>query len=62
MRRLERKAMVRCNVPDLSLSRQCELVSITRSSLYYRPQGESVENLALMRRIDELFLKYPFFG
>ena len=43
----------------LSLSRQCRLLSIGRSSLYYEPKGESAETLALMRRIDELFLKYP---
>ena len=48
--------------PALSLSRQCRLLSIARSSLYYEPKGESVETLALMRRIDELFLKYPFYG
>jgi len=44
------------------LSRQCEILSISRSSFYYAPKGESAENLALMRRIDELFLKYPFYG
>ena len=33
-----------------------------RSSFYYAPKGESPENLALMRRIDELFLKSPFYG
>ena len=44
------------------LSRQCRLLSIGRSSLYYEPKGESAETLALMRRIDELFLKYPFYG
>jgi putative transposase len=47
---------------DLSLSRQCELVSISRSSFYHTPRGENAENLALMRRIDELFLRYPFYG
>ena len=46
----------------LSLSRQCQLVSISRSAFYYTPKGESPGNLALMRRIDELFLKYPFYG
>ena len=45
--------------PALSLSRQCRLLSIGRSSLYYEPKGESAETLALMRRIDELFLKHP---
>ena len=62
MSRGERKAMVRRDVPGLSLSRQCEILSIGRSSLYYVPKGESSANLALMRRIDELFLKHPFYG
>ena len=48
--------------PSLSLARQCRLLSIGRSSLHYQPKGESAETLALMRRIDELFLKYPFYG
>ena len=48
--------------PALSLSRQCRLLSLGRSSLYYEPKGESAETLLLMRRIDELFLKYPFYG
>ncbi len=62
MSRGERKAMITREHPDLSLSRQCRLLSIGRSSFYYLPKGESLENLALMRRIDELFLKYPFYG
>ena len=48
--------------PALSLSRQCRLLSVGRSSLYYEPKWESAETLALMRRIDEVFLKYPFYG
>ncbi len=48
--------------PALNLSRQCRLLSLGRSSLYYKPKGESAETLVLMRRIDELFLKYPFYG
>ena len=48
--------------PELSLSRQCEVLSISRSSFYYAPMGESPATLALMRRIDELFLKYPVLG
>ena len=46
----------------LSLSRQCVLLGVSRSSLYYRPKGESAENLALMRRMDELHMEYPFYG
>ena len=48
--------------PNLSITRQCRLLSLSRSSFYYAAKGESDANLALMRRIDELFLKYPFFG
>ena len=48
--------------PKLSLSRQCRLLRVSRSSVYHRPKGESAENLALMRRIDKLFLIYPFYG
>ncbi len=48
--------------PNLSITRQCQLLSLSRSSFYYAAKGESEANLALMRRIDELFLKYPFFG
>ena len=37
-------------------------LSISRSSLYHRPKGESPQNRGLMRRIDELFPRYPFYG
>ena len=62
MSRGERKAMIRRDHPDLSLSQQCQVLAISRSSFYYAPKGESPSSLALMRRIDELFLKYPFYG
>jgi putative transposase len=67
MSREERKAMITRDHLDLSLSRRCRLLSISRSSFYYAPRhgangDESPETLALMRRIDELFLKYPFYG
>ena len=62
MSRGMRKTMIQRDHPDLSLSRQCEVLSISRSSFYYDLKGESPENLALMRRIDELFLKWPFYG
>ena len=62
MGRAERRALVRRAHPELSVSRQCRLLSVGRSSLYYTTRGESEETLALMRRIDALFLKYPFYG
>ena len=62
MIRGERKAMIARDHSELSLSRQCRLLTISRSSFYYAPKGESPETLALMRRIDGLFMKYPFYG
>ena len=44
------------------LVRQCALAGVSRSSLYYIPVGESAENLAPVREIDEVHLKYPFYG
>jgi putative transposase len=49
------------------MSRQCELLSLSRSSLYYRPGhggggGESAENLLLMRLLDRQFIETPFYG
>jgi putative transposase len=46
----------------ISLRRQCELLAISRSGLYYEPVGTSAEELALMRRIDALHLQWPFYG
>ena len=51
MSRPERRAMIVRDHPALSLSRQCRLLSLGRSSLYYTPKGESAETLVLMRRI-----------
>ena len=46
----------------MSIRRQCELVGLNRSTLYYRPAPETPENLALMRRIDEQYTRCPFYG
>jgi putative transposase len=54
--------MIERGNPNLSITEQCKVLSISRSSFYYVGQGESVANLALMRRIDELFMSYPFYG
>ncbi len=47
---------------DLSIGKQCRLLSISRSSFYYKPKGETELNLGLMRKIDEQFLETPFYG
>lgn len=47
---------------ELSLRRQCEVLSLHRSGVYYEPTATDPDELLLMRRIDELHLKYPFYG
>jgi len=46
----------------LSIRRQCELLQISSSGVYYEPEPTSEDELARMRRIDELHLKLPFYG
>ena len=57
-----RRTLVEADHPDLSIRRQCELLGLPRSSYYFEPAGESEENLALMRIIDEQYLRTPYFG
>ena len=47
---------------ELALTRQAKLLKLSRSSVYYRPRPVSPADLAIMRRIDELHLEYPFAG
>jgi putative transposase len=47
---------------DISIRRQCELLGVNRSGLYYEPLGEREENLALMRLLDEQYTRAPFYG
>lgn len=54
--------MVEPDHQKLSITRQCELVDISRSSWYYGVLGESSENLELMRIIDEQFMEEPSWG
>ena len=46
----------------MSVRRQCELLGLSRSSLYYEPAGETSEDLRLMRLIDERYTACPFYG
>ena len=48
----ERKALVNRDHTDLSLAKQCKLLKISRSSLYYTPVGVNAETLKLMHEID----------
>jgi putative transposase len=57
-----RRQMIAPDHPELSVVRQCELVSISRSGFYYQPAGETPLNLELMRLIDRQFLETPWYG
>jgi putative transposase len=46
----------------LSVSRQCALLEIARSSFYYRPRSESAEELHLLKRLDRIFTDHPVYG
>ena len=59
MSRDRRKEIIEPEHPRLSITRQCNLLQISRSSWYYEALGESEQNLEFMRLIDEQFLKTP---
>ena len=54
--------MIEKDHPSLSVGTQYRLLSISRSSFYYAPQGETAMNLDLMLLIDRQFLETPFYG
>jgi putative transposase len=54
--------LIDSNQSQISIARQCALLGVNRSSYYYHPKGESVENLALMRLVDEQYLQTPIYG
>src|SRR6476619_8166645 len=58
----ERRAVLGRHHPELSVRRQCALLSLARSGVYRPVAGADETDLALMRRIDELFLAHPFLG
>ena len=54
--------MVDREQPSLSMARQCVLLGVSRSGLYYRSKGPSEEDLALMQAMDRQYLETPFYG
>ncbi len=62
MRAPDRRAMVERPGKDLSVRRQCTLLNLARSGVYRPKPITGADDLALMRRIDELHLELPFYG
>lgn len=58
----QRKGMVEPSGSLMSVSAQCRLLSLNKSSFYYIPTGESEENLSIMRKLDEQYFTTPFYG
>jgi hypothetical protein len=62
MSRPDREAMLDRDCVDLSMRRQCTLLRLARSGVYRRKAGPDPDDLAVMKRIDELHLAQPFYG
>ena len=56
----ERKQMIEADKKLLSKTKQCRILGIHRSGLYYNPVSESEENIKLMRLMDEQYMRTPF--
>lgn|SRR5512145_459364 len=54
--------MVEPGHPEIALNTQAELLGLSRASLYYRPVGPSAQEIAIKRRIDEIYTLYPIYG
>jgi len=58
----ERRALIQSEDSDLPIVRQCELLGLSRSTLYYEPRLDNSFHLAMMREIDQLFTQHPYYG
>lgn len=58
----EKRALIDRAAPGVSVRRQCDLLGLTRSNVYYAPAAETEEDLHLKRLIDEEYTRHPFYG
>ena len=58
----QRRELVDRRHRHLSIVRQCQLLDVSRSNLYYRAKGTSQQDLSLMREMDRQYLEPPFYG
>ena len=57
-----KRALIEPEHPQLSLRRQCALLGLARSGVYYQPVGDRAEDLQLMRLLDAQYTETPFYG
>jgi putative transposase len=62
MTREQRIALVEWDNPEIPIATQARLLSINRTSLYYKPVGPSPEEIAIKHRIDEIYTEHPYYG
>jgi len=60
--RAERLVLVECNNKEVPLTVQAALLSLNRTSIYYKPAPPSEEEIAIKHRIDEMYTQHPFYG
>ena len=58
----KKRSIIKRDHPKLSIIQQCKLVRLSRSAFYYTPFGIDADTLAMMKEIDRVSTKYPFFG
>jgi putative transposase len=58
----DKRKLIEADNSKISLRRQCQLLGLHRSGLYYQPSAESADNLELMKLIDEQYTRTPFYG
>lgn len=57
-----KKSLIDRELKELTISRQCDLLELSRSTLYYQPCQDNLRNMALMRAIDEIYTENPVYG
>uniref|UniRef100_UPI0031F63A0E IS3 family transposase n=1 Tax=Thermacetogenium phaeum TaxID=85874 RepID=UPI0031F63A0E len=62
MTREQRIALVEWDNPEIPIATQARLLSLNRTSLYYKPVGPSPEEIAIKHRIDEIYTEHPYYG
>ena len=60
--RMQRQQLVDVNHAELSLRRQCELLQVNRSTLYYKGATIDADDIDLLNEIREIWERYPFYG